>query len=258
MSDESLLEAKRRRLAELRKRAALTGADTQPHITLEIEDIQREIASLIQEKSALQAPIREERNKRPTSKLNRSAPVLAIFPEPISQQRTEWLRETRELRNIFWSASNQRYRLNEITHCTPTELNRALIYLKPTILHLHGHGHTTQGILMESLDGDTDFVTWEALNTTLSVSDSLECVVLNVGSAFVLSQYGSQHYHMITARENISTDATREFSRGFYTSLVSGRDFKRAYQDGISQLALTSISRSEWPIFTEASPTPSL
>jgi len=45
-ADEDMLAIKRRRLAVLRKKEAYKGVDTEPHVLLEIEDLEKEIARL--------------------------------------------------------------------------------------------------------------------------------------------------------------------------------------------------------------------
>lgn len=44
--DEDVLAVKRRRLAVLRKKEAYKGVDTEPHVLMEIEDLEKEIARL--------------------------------------------------------------------------------------------------------------------------------------------------------------------------------------------------------------------
>jgi hypothetical protein len=273
MSDE-LLAIKKRRLNVLELQAARYGIDTPPHVTIEIEDLKREIAALKQDLSSSSAvsnqttiggnvtgavlsgtfsgPVNIQNTPAPNSPATNDPAIetiLAIFAEPRGLPGTEWEREVRELRALL--TSSKRYRLQELPKCTPLELYRALLHIQPAKFHFQGHG-TSEGIVLEDNSGETHKVTWRALLNTLTSCETLNCVVLNACNSQVHSQLGQQSFHLITTPDNVSTEATRTFTQGFYEALIAGKSVPSAFAHSRNLLGLQGISEQEWPTLTEA------
>jgi CHAT domain len=279
MSDDSLLSIKRRRLNVLQLQAARYGIDTPPHVTIEIEDLTREIAALEHGKATVSGsgnqttigggvtgtvmsgtfsgPVTVNSGSNPATPTTAMAAgsaqaetILAIFAEPRGMTATEWERETRELRTLLTPFS-QRYRFQPVSHCTVEELYTSLNNFNPTMFHFQGHG-TPDGIVLEDRLGDSEPVTWKALMSTLESCDTLTCVVLNACDSRVHAQVGPQRFHLITTPGIVTTEATRIFTQGFYGALLAGQSVPKAFRGGRNLLALKRIAENEWPILTEA------
>jgi hypothetical protein len=178
------------------------------------------------------------------------AVVLAAFAEPQGTLATEWEREARVLREVLLPFSHQ-FRLEMLLNCTTDDLHTALLYQQPAFLHFHGHG-TATGIVLEDRVGGRHQVAWRALMETLGSCDTLGCVILNACDSHVHTQVGRQPFHLITTPGSVSTEAAREFTRGFYSALVARRAAPAAYRQGCHLLALKGFPESERPILTEA------
>jgi hypothetical protein len=184
------------------------------------------------------------------SPVERPAVVLAAFAEPYGSIATQWEHEARVLREVLLPFSRQ-FRLELLLNCTTDDLHIALLHVHPAFLHFHGHG-TRQGIVLEDRLGERHQVAWHALMATLSACETLECVILNACDSQVHAQVGRQRFHLITTPGSVSSEAAREFTRGFYRALVAGQAAPAAYQQGCNLLALKGFPESERPILSRA------
>jgi hypothetical protein len=283
MSDESQVQIKRRRLNELKKKAARFGYNTQPEVSMEIEDLEREIAQL--EAGAEPVPTSPEPTRStPSTQTNitgnvtgpvlsgtfsgpvsiggssvatgspepaqQVATILVAFAQPQGLPATQWEQEARELRSILTPFA-QSYRLLERSNLTPEDLYEALLNLHPTMLHFQGHG-TSDGLVFSDSQGDAVRVSWKAVMRTLSTSETLTCAILNACESSVHAQVGPQRFHLITMRGAVSTEIARVFTSGFYKALVAGRAIPQAFNSACNLLALRGFPEDEWPMLTRA------
>lgn len=272
MSDEKELQAKKRRRNALKLTAARYGIDTPPHISLEIEDLEKEIAEL--ERSAASTPATTNsttingdvtgsvfsgsfHGPVTVSSTTGNAPdgspkqvtILAAFAQPRGLDATEWEREVRELRTMLIQSARN-YRIEIMPRCTPEELHRSLLHIRPNMLHFQGHG-TSEGLVFEDSSGDSHRVRWKAMMRTLLSAETLECVILNACESHVHAQVGPQRFHLITTPGSVSTETTRAFTSGFYDALIAGLSIPQAYHSACNLLDLKGLPEEEWPVLTE-------
>jgi hypothetical protein len=178
--------------------------------------------------------------------------ILAVFAEPHQTTPTAWEQEAEVLRAAL-SPYPYQYRLEIVHRCTPEELHRSLLRLRPRILHVQGHG-TREGLLFVDRLGDQHVVSWPALVQTLADAPWLQSVVLNACDSYVHTQIGPQHFDLITTDGALSTEVSQAFTAGFYEALTARIGIAGSYSAGCNRVRLSGMAAVAMPTLTPASP----
>lgn len=105
--------------------------------------------------------------------------VLAANPKDTSRLRLD--EEVREIDNGLQRARKRdEFVLKQVWAARPMDVRRAMLDLKPQLVHFCGHGTGETGIAFEDEVGNTKLVNAEALAGLFELfSDKVECVILN-------------------------------------------------------------------------------
>jgi hypothetical protein len=111
--------------------------------------------------------------------MNKTILVLAANPKDTSRLRLD--QEVREISSGLQRARKRdEFVLEQVWAARPMDVRRAMLDLKPSIVHFCGHGAGEKGVAFEDEAGDTKLVSAEALAGFFELfSDTVECVVLN-------------------------------------------------------------------------------
>ncbi len=129
----------------------------------------------------------------------------------------------------------------------PTDLQEALLRIRPHIVHFSGHGSRNEQIMLENDAGDSKPVEKKALTTLFEIlKDNVRVVVLNACFSHTQAEAisGSIEFTVGTSKA-VKDSAAISFAAAFYRSLAFGRSVREAFELGNNQLDLSSIEGSD-------------
>jgi len=174
---------------------------------------------------------------------------LASSPKAKSQQRLE--REVREIDEGLQRASaRDQFELFQKWAVRPRDLQRAMLEVKPQIVHFSGHGAREEGLLFAGEGGQSTFVRGEALAELFALfPGQVECVVLNGCYAEIQAQAIAQQVPSVVGLQAVlGEEAAISFSRGFYDALGAGREVEFAYKLGCNAITMSGSSGHLRPV----------
>ncbi len=129
------------------------------------------------------------------------------------------------------------------------DVYRALLDIKPQIVHFSGHGAGDEGLALENETGQVRFVDAEALAGLFELfASKVECVVLNACDSEVQAEAIVKHIpYVIGMNKAIGDKAAIEFAVGFYDALGAGESVEFAYQLGCNAIRLSGIAEHLTP-----------
>jgi hypothetical protein len=148
---------------------------------------------------------------------------LGADPKDMGQQRLD-----QELRDITEglqrSAKRDRFNLQQSWAIRSGDIQRAMLDVKPHILHFAGHGEG--GLFFLDDAGNSNLVNGAALAGLFKLfDDKLNCVVLNGCYAEVQAKAISQHIpYVVGVQKAIGSPGALAFAVDFYDALGAGRD----------------------------------
>lgn len=177
--------------------------------------------------------------------------ILAAFAQPRGTSSTLWEQESRALRQAI-APFARKLRLDLLHGCTPDELHRSLLHLKPSIVHIQAHGNQ-DGLALQDSSGDLHQVSWAALRETLRATPGLQCVILNACDSQAVTTLGTTPFALITTPGAVISEATLTFTFGFYDALAAGNSIPECYSAGCQRMRLQGYSTHEFPHMSPAS-----
>jgi len=178
--------------------------------------------------------------------------VLAANPKGTSRLRLD--EEVRDIQTGLQRSSNRdQFRLVQEWAVRPRDIQRAMLDIRPNIVHFSGHGVGNDGLVFEDETGSPKLVEGQALARLFDLfSDTVECVVLNGCYSEIQAQAIAQYIeNVIGMTHAIGDRAAIEFSVGFYDALGAGRSVDFAYSLGCSSIALAGIPENLTPILIQ-------
>lgn len=167
---------------------------------------------------------------------------LAANPEFSTQLRLD--KELKEIEEgLRRSQNREEFKLEKRLAVTPRDMQRAILDLKPQIIHFSGHGVGKGGLELEDEQGQAKRVSAEALGRLFELfKDQIECVVLNACYSEVQAKAIVSHIpYVIGMKKAVSDQAAIAFAIGFYDALGAGRDYEFAYQSGCTSISMAGI-----------------
>lgn len=165
--------------------------------------------------------------------------LLACNPQASSVLNLE--REIRDIREGLRRSQNRDQFVIETRGAVrPEDLRRAMLEVKPQIVHFCGHGTGSQGLVLEDDDGNEHLASKEALSDLFRIfSNRVECVLLNACYSEVQAQGIIEHInYVIGMNREVPDDATIAFTVGFYDALGAGESIEHAFEIGINAVLL--------------------
>lgn len=178
--------------------------------------------------------------------------LIAANPKNITNRRLQ--EEERDIKECLrHSEHREMTRLSTSVAARPRDIQRALLYYKPQVVHFSGRGAGQAGLYFEDLMGTEKLVSTEALADLFRLfSHQVECVVLNACYSEWQAKIISQHIdHVIGMNRSIGNSAAIKFVNGFYTALSYDESFKLAYELGCNAIQLEGIQGHSAPTFFE-------
>lgn len=183
-------------------------------------------------------------------KLPEKIKVLFFAANPRDQQQLLLDEEVRDI--------EQKLRLSEFRNSVELrsrwavrtgDLLQALNELKPRIVHFSGHGSQTDELIFLTEDGDSKFVTEDAMAASIAtVADHVRVVFFNTCYSRAQAQAAAQHVDIaIGMNDTIGDDAARVFAAQFYSAIGFGYSVQRAFDQAKAQLMLESIPEENIP-----------
>jgi uncharacterized protein YjbI with pentapeptide repeats len=210
-------------------------------------------------------------------------PVKSILLLAANPKGTPTLRLDEEARALQNGLERSRYRdqfaIQQRWAVTPTEVRRALLDLKPKIVHFSGHGigrdpNPTQsptdarklnapvnsatepeGLMFENEIGQPQLVSSESLAELFGLfADHIECVVLNACYSEAQAEAISRHIpYVIGMKRAIGDQAAIKFAIGFYDALLAGESVEFAYRLGCNSIQMEGIPEQLTPVLKQRS-----
>jgi hypothetical protein len=159
--------------------------------------------------------------------------ILAANPENTSRLRLD--REVREISDgLRRSRYRNRFQIEQQWAVQPRGIQRAMLELKPQIVHFCGHGEGESGLVFQDALGETKLVSSEALaNLFRLFTDRVECVLLNACYAEAQADAIVQHInYVIGMKQAVRDDVAIAFAAGFYEGLGNGLSIEAAFEQG--------------------------
>ena len=175
--------------------------------------------------------------------------ILAANPKNTSRLRLD--QEVREIDNGLQRARRRdEFFLKQVWAVRRRDFRRAMLDLKPNIVHFCGHGSGKEGIAFEDENGLAKFMSVEALSGFFELfADAVECVVLNACYSEVQAKAIAEHIpHVIGMNKAIGDTAAIEFSVAFYDALGAGESIEFAYKLACNAIQLAGLPESLTPV----------
>ena len=175
--------------------------------------------------------------------------LLFVAAGPLDESRLRLEAEHRDITSrIRASTARDQIVVESAGAARPTDLIDELNRVRPTIVHLAGHGGVT-GIALEDDRGMATDVSTEQLERLIATADdSLRLVVMNTcDSAHQAQPITATVDAAIGMTRTIGDDAARTFAAQLYSSLSEGVPLGRAFEQARLQISLAGLSEDTTP-----------
>ncbi|MEH2124303.1 CHAT domain-containing protein [Nostoc sp.] len=173
--------------------------------------------------------------------------ILILASNPKGTSVLDLDREIRDIREgLKLSPNRDEFDIEVRGAVRPSDLRRAMLEVKPQIVHFCGHGSGKDGLVLENDQGNEHFVNSDALSKLFKqFSDNVECILLNACYSEVQADALIQHInYVIGMSREIGDEAAIAFSIGFYDSVGAGRTVEVAYELGCNSIQMELSSPS--------------
>jgi WD40 repeat protein len=132
----------------------------------------------------------------------------------------------------------------------PDDIQRAIQYVNPQIIHFCGQGTDETGLVFEDANGNTKPFDGNALAELFSLfADQVQCVLLSGCYAEVQAQAITQHIpYVIGIKKEIDDRATINFAVSFYDALGSDCSIEFAFGMGCAAIQTEGIAEHLTPV----------
>lgn len=192
--------------------------------------------------------------------------ILLLSANPIGTESLRLDKEVRELqKGLERSKKRDNFRIVQRWAVTPMDVRRALLDVKPHIVHFSGHGvgsatkvsdqsrslafesnkvENNEGLVLEDESGYQKLVPSHVLAELFCLfSENIECILLNSCFSEVQANAIVEHIsHVIGMKEAIGDEAAIKFSVGFYDALLAGNTIELSFKVGCNAIQLAGIS----------------
>lgn len=186
--------------------------------------------------------------------MNPAAPIrkriLILAANPRNTPPLRLAEEVRDIQERLQGSQNHyQFVLEQRWAARPRDIQSAMLFADPQIVHFSGHGAGEEGLAFEDATGQTKFIDSDGLAGLFAEFPKVECVVLNACYSEVQARAIAQHVRYVVGMSRaISDGAALEFSVGFYTALCAGRDVAGAYRSGCAAIRLAGFRENETPV----------
>jgi tetratricopeptide (TPR) repeat protein len=185
--------------------------------------------------------------------------ILFLAANPKTTSRLRLDEEVREIEEgLKRSRQRDQFTLGQKWAVRSRDMRRAMLEIKPDIIHFSGHGAEDKRLILEDDSGKPQFVTPEALAGLFELfADSVECVVLNVCYSDDQAEAIARHIpYVIGMSQAIDDSAAIEFSVAFYDALGAGESIEFAYRLACNAIQMAGIEGHLAPVLKHGKPRP--
>jgi hypothetical protein len=170
-----------------------------------------------------------------------SKKILVLTANPIGSDRLRLDKEVREIgEGLRRSARREQFQLEQRWAVRLQDLHRALLDVKPQIVHFSGHGAGEGGLMVEDEQGKAAFISTAMVQELfqLFADMGVECVVLNACYSEAQATVISQHIPFVVGMPDWVNDRLSiAFAVAFYDAIGDGQDYEFAFRLGAMQFA---------------------
>ena len=171
---------------------------------------------------------------------------------PLNQARLRLGTEVRGIRQALQLSRNrEHWNIESNEAARVDDLRRALLDLRPTIVHFSGHGGGTTGLCFEDENGKSTSVEAEPLAQLFHhFKEDLKCVVLNTCYSDIQAEAIRKEIdYVIGMKAEVGDESARKFAVAFYDGIFAGTDFRTAFDLACTALDLNSLPDADVPVF---------
>jgi hypothetical protein len=183
--------------------------------------------------------------------------ILFLAANPKTTSRLRLDEEVRDIEEgLKRSRQRDQFTLEQKWAVRSWDIRRALLDIKPDIVHFSGHGAEDKRLILEDDSGKPQFVTPEALAGLFELfADSVECVVLNTCYSEAQAEAIARHIpYVIGMSQHIDDAAAIEFSVAFYDALEAGESIEFAYRLACNAIQMAGIEGHLTPVLKQGTP----
>lgn len=185
------------------------------------------------------------------SKLPAEIVILFVASNPLDQTALRLDEEVREVEAMIRKSDfRDSVKLHSHWAARPLDLIQKINEIKPTVLHISGHGSDQAELVFQDDDGATKLVTKDAFVQTLAATvGSLKLIFLNSCHSHVQAEAACQFVPAaVGMRDEIGDEAARIFASRFYAAIGFGMNLESAFQQGKAALMLENIPEENTPV----------
>ena len=161
--------------------------------------------------------------------------ILVLASNPRGTTVLDLSREIRDIEEGLKRSQNRdQFKIEICVAVRPIDLRRAIMEIKPQIVHFCGHGEGNLGLCLENDNGNPQLVGTEALLDLFRIfANSVECVVINSCYSEVQAQAIAEHINYVVGMNRAVRDnAAIKFAVGFYDGISAGESIERSLEIG--------------------------
>ena len=175
--------------------------------------------------------------------------ILMLSASPRGEYPLRLDEERREIEEgLLRSQHRDQFQLITENAVRPKDVRRAMLNIKPQIVHFSGHGAGESGLLFENETGQPKFVDGNALAGLFKLFPQVECVLLNACYSETQAEAIIEHVpYVVGMSQAIGDPAAIEFAVGFYDALGAGYDIEFAFSVGCNAIQMAGIAEHLTP-----------
>jgi hypothetical protein len=229
----------------IRERQAATFGDNYvpPHIEMEIAQTRSEIEKIDTMLAGMGKTSFEPADLQTT--------ILFLSADPVNAPRLSLGREFREIQDqLRASKFREQFKLESRMSVRPTDISRAMLDVRPKIVHFSGHGSSHGELCFEDQAQIAQTVQPDALADLFQLfAGQVKCVLLNACYSEIQGNAIARHIEYVIGMSHaVGDDAAIAFSIGFYQALGAGEAIENAYKFGCVQIEIFNIPEHLTPV----------
>jgi hypothetical protein len=187
--------------------------------------------------------------------------ILFLAAEPIDAHRLQLGEEGRDIgQELQLGQFRDRFKLEQRYSVRALDLTRAMLDLKPRIVHFSGHSNDQGELCLEDQNGNHRAAKPEAVAALFKqFPDQISCVLLNAcdseAQARAIAPYVG---YAIGMNKPILDTAALAFSQGFYQALANGKQVPEAFEFARTAIGLAGIDGQFIPVLIAGTGRPPL
>ncbi|MFH7242595.1 MAG: CHAT domain-containing protein [Spirulina sp.] len=175
--------------------------------------------------------------------------ILAIAANPDGTSVLKLNQELRDIRDFLAQAKyRDQFDLEERTAARWEDLQRAILEIRPRIVHFCGHGTGESGLVLEQDCGQPLLIKTDVLSDLFQseiIRNTVECIVLNACYSVDQAKAIAQHINYVIGMSRAIPDQDAiAYAKGFYLGLGAGCSISQAHDQGLLYMRVEGQNNS--------------